>query len=289
MAGRISVVIVNYRNPTLTAETVASLRHCPQFGSLAVRIVDNGSADGSLDQLKEKCADCEILDAGSNVGFAGGCNVGIRRALEEGDERILLLNNDTEVASDFLTALLKQADDRTLTTPRIVHADNPARVWYGGGFVSRLRGGFYHTTDAVRSSQPHDVTFASGCCLLVPASFFRTCGLMREDFFLYYEDAELCLRAAANGFRIRYVPESVVRHKVSSTTGVDSPLTAYYGTRNRLRLMADWKFSLTAFAYVVGTRLVKAVTARPSASRRAIVRGLFDFFRGQSGREVTLS
>lgn len=289
MAGRISVVIVNYRNPTLTAETVASLRHCPQFGSLAVRIVDNGSGGRSLDQLKEKCADCEILDAGSNMGFAGGCNVGIRRALEEGDERILLLNNDTEVASDFLTALLKQADDRTLTTPRIVHADNPARVWYGGGFVSRLRGGFYHTTDAVRSGQPHDVTFASGCCLLVPASFFRTCGLMREDFFLYYEDAELCLRAAANGFRIRYVPESVVRHKVSSTTGADSPLTAYYGTRNRLRLMADWKFSPMAFAYVIGTRLVKAVTARPAASRRAIVRGLFDFLHGQSGREVSLS
>lgn len=289
MTGRISAVIVNYRKPALTAETVESLRHVPQFGSLTVRIVDNGSGDGSLERLRAKCADCEILDAGSNLGFAGGCNVGIRRALEAGDERILLLNNDTEVAPDFMTGLLAQADDRTLTTPRIVRADDPAKVWYGGGFVSRFRGGFYHETDAGSAGRARDVTFASGCCLLMPASFFRTCGLMREDFFLYYEDAELCLRATANGFRIRYVPESVVRHKVSSTTGADSPLTAYYGTRNRLRLMADWKFPPTAFAYVVGTRLAKAVTARHSAFRRAIVRGLFDCLRGRSGRGGFLS
>ena len=279
----VSVVLVNYRNAALTEAAVSSLRKNSSGVDIQIIVVDNASGDGSVERLRASCADCVVIDAGANRGFSAGNNIGIRRALADGAEAVLLLNNDTEVEPGFLPPLLDAVrDGRTIATSKIMFADAPDRVWYGGGHVDRARGGFYHETEARNADVPRYVTFASGCCLLLPASFFGKCGLLDESFFLYYEDAELCLRAYAAGFRIRYVPSSIIRHKVSASTGgEESSLAAYYGTRNRLEVLRRFGFPKRAFAYVIASRLARIVI---SPHRWARLSGILDGLRGKGGK-----
>lgn len=289
MASLVSAVIVNYRQPSLTEEAAASLAGQGGMCRVSTIVVDNGSADGSLERLKESCAGCTVLDAGGNLGFSGGNNVGIRHALEHGAEYILLLNNDAAAESGAVEALLSAAGPRTIAAPKIVFASDPSRVWYGGGHVSRMRGGFYHDEDAASADSARDVDFASGCCMLLPASFFRECGFMDERFFLYCEDAELCLRAVRAGFRIRYEPRAVVRHKVSASTGGErSPMSVYYGTRNRLMLLSQYGFPPVAFAYVLATRLVKMLSSPFHPAERHALPGIIDWIAGRTGRKEGL-
>ena len=276
------VVIVNYRAADLTAEAVASLGRCRKASSLRFVIVDNGSEESELRSLRESCPGCDIIPAGRNLGFGGGCNMGIRHALEQGADFILLFNNDAEAEADFLSPLVKAAEDGgTVATPKILDANG--RIWYGGGSVDFRRGGFYHETDSVRAEIGREVSFASGCCLLIPRKVFETAGLFSEDYFLYYEDADYCMRLRVAGVRIRYVPESVIRHKVSATVGENSKLTAYYGTRNRLLLLSRFGFPKLAFAYVVATRILRILASfwRPAAW--CVVPGIVDWLRGRSG------
>lgn len=276
----VSVVIVNYRQAALTEAAVSSLRKNSSGAGIQIIVVDNASGDGSVERLRASCADCVVLDAGRNRGFSAGSNIGIRRALSDGAEAVLLLNNDTEVEPGFFSPLVDAVSDgRTLVTPKIVFADAPDHVWYGGGHIDRKRGGFYHETKAKAADEPRDVTFASGCCMLVPSPFFAECGLLDESYFLYYEDAELCMRALSHGYRIRYVPSSVVRHKVGASTGGESsPLAAYYGTRNRLEVMRRYGFPTRAFAFVLASRVVKVVQCTHGFAR---LKGILDFFRGR--------
>ena len=286
---RTFAIIVNYRKPALTEEAVASLGNRSGENAVSIIVVDNGSADGSLERLKESCAGCTVLDAGGNLGFSGGNNIGIRYALEHGAEYILLLNNDAAVERGAMEALLAAAGSRTIVAPKIVFDSDSSRVWYGGGHVSRMRGGFYHETVAASVGSARDVDFASGCCMLVPAGFFRECGLMDERFFLYCEDAELCLRAARAGSSIRYEPQAVVRHKVSASTGGErSPMAVYYGTRNRLMLLSQYRFPIAAFAYVMATRLVKLLSFPFYPAERYVLPGIIDWLAGRTGRKEGL-
>ena len=262
---------------------MASLRKAVDSLRVSIYVVDNDSGDGSYARLRESCSDCTVLESPANLGFSGGNNLGIQRALEQGAKRVLLLNNDTEVEP-----LLDAAKDgRTIVTPKIVYADDPEKAWYAGGYVSRCRGGFYHVTVQEGEERPKAVSFASGCCMLIPADFFRECGLLEESFFLYYEDAELCLRASRNGYRICYVPQSVIRHKVSASTGgEDSPLAVYYGTRNRLELLRRYRFPWYATLFVMVTRLVKCVA---SPHRRRRIAGMVDFLRGRMSNQIVVN
>lgn len=286
----VSVILVNYRQPALTEAAVASLRKSGEFAAMDVVVVDNGSGDGSLERLRASCADCTVLDAGGNLGFSGGNNVGIRHALAAGAEWILLLNNDAEAEPGLLGRLVAAAGGgRFLAAPKIVYASAPSRVWYGGGYVDRVRGGFYHDTDPELASRPREVGFASGCCMLLPAEFFRTEGLMDESYFLYYEDAELCMRAARAGWRIRYVPDAVVRHKVGVTTGgACSRTSVYYGTRNRLAVLTGFGFPFYAKAFVLLTRLMKLALVPIRPALMVSVAGVLDWMSGRMGRKEGL-
>ena len=284
----VSAVLVNYRQSALTEQAVRSLRCAAAPDLLQVIVVDNCSGDDSVERLRQCGENIVVLEAGSNRGFSAGCNVGIRHALSCGSEAVLLINNDTEVESGFLAPLMESVRrERTIAAPKITFADDPSRIWYGGGRVDRARGGFYHETDAGMADAPRDVTFASGCCMLLPSSFFSECGLLDESYFLYYEDAELCMRALSHGYRIRYVPSSVVRHKVGASTGGESsPLAAYYGTRNRLEVMRRYGFPTSAFVFVLASRVVKAVQCPHGLAR---MKGILDFFRGRMSNLMVIN
>lgn len=223
----------------------------PCLGSLATQdredvfviVVDNGSEDGSVEHLRTAHPDVELLALAENRRFAAGNNAGVARAIERGADVVLVLNNDTTVEPDLVRRLDPAFDDPEvgIAGPRVVHADRPDVIWYGGG-VFRQRWGFAShralrrpASSGVDPRGPTD--WVTGCALAVRAPLWESLGGLDEAFYIYAEDVDFCLRARAAGARIAYEPSAVVHHAVSASTGGRwSPFKAYHRTRSRREL-----------------------------------------------------
>lgn len=236
-------VVLNWNNP---GDTLDCLRSLERSGVLdAVVVVDNGSTDNSVAEIKAQYPDITILATGANLGYAGGNNVGIRYALDIGVELIGILNNDVVVEPSFVESLLgvfQQQPEVGIVTPLVAEKVNDGQVWALGsavnwrtGTVTRQNAG--ESISAWLKRPPFQVEVASGAAMLVRREVFARVGLFDESFFLYYEETDWCLRAGRAGFRIMAVPFSIVWHKVSATLGPSSPVIDYYMLRNHLRLI----------------------------------------------------
>ena len=288
--GRTAFILVNYNGREVTRECVASLKRMKNRDWFAV-IVDNDSPDGSFAELeKEYASDGQVavVSAGANLGFAGGTNLGIRTALEAGAGWILLLNNDTEVAEDFLDRMLEKADRESIFAPRINYFSDRDKAWYAAGQID-------FNTGTVKNGDPEnsgEVSFASGCCMLFSPEVFEKIGEFDEGYFMYYEDMDYCLRAPAAGVRIVYLPEAVVYHKVGSTSGGEqSKLSIYYNNRNRFFLIRKYRelFTVRCVVYTACTRVLRfcaGIVRR--GNDRVIAEAYRDFRKGIFGKKENI-
>ena len=236
------VVIVNWNRLEDTSDCLSSILGM-EYPNYRVLVVDNGSTDGSPSALRERFPKVTVLEAPANLGFAAGNNLGIRYALARGAQYILLLNNDTVVDRDMLAELVagEESDPSVgIVGPKIYYFDDPQRIWFAGAdrhplILSAVRTG-RGRLDGPRFAQPRRVGFICGAAMLVKRCVWEEVGLLDEGFFMYYEDADFCLRAIKNGFELLYVPTALVWHKVASSSGgVRSPAWAYYMTKSSLR------------------------------------------------------
>src|SRR3989344_7510099 len=270
---KVAVIIVNWNGWRDTEECLESLQRVT-YQNFSVYVVDNGSTDDSVSQLEtyklspqknseQAAIRYKLIRSSENLGFAGGNNIGIKKSLEDGAEHILLLNNDTVVSSDFLSKLIEaaQSDSKIgIIGPKIYFPDDSQksinyqlsaksyRIWFGGGKLNWLQTRGYHLDYEVLDD-PHtlhvtrytlrDVDYVTGCCLLIKKSAIERIGLLSEDYFLYYEDVDWCLRAKKAGFRIAYVPSAHIWHKVSRSAKSGSASYVYYHVRNGL--MLSWR------------------------------------------------
>jgi hypothetical protein len=237
-----AAILVNWNGAEDTLETLASLDRAAGREGLRVVVVDNGSTDGSAERLRRehRGADFELIETGANLGFAGGNDVGIRRVLEDpAIERVLLLNTDVAVDPGFLPPLLCAVDEPGVAAvgPKIFYFDPPDRLWAAGG---RLRIRETVTVELGRGqldgpewSQAADVTYLTTCCLLVTRAALEAVGLFDAAYFINVDDADWCRRALDAGFRLRYVPESRLWHKVAaSTAGSYTPTKTFHTGRS---------------------------------------------------------
>ena len=221
---KVSIIILNWNSYEVTRDCLASLEKV-DFPNREVVLVDNGSHDGSADRLAREFPAVRIIRNEQNLGFTGGNNVGIRDALERSPDYLLLLNNDTVVAPNFLSELVKVAetDKRIgLLNPKIYYFEPPDRIWYAGGIrkpwrVFPLHLGLRKRDDG-SYNQTREVSFITGCALMIKAVVVRQIGLLDEVFFLTFEDADWSMRASRAGFKQFYVPASVIWHKDSYVT-----------------------------------------------------------------------
>ncbi|HJQ85830.1 MAG TPA: glycosyltransferase family 2 protein [Candidatus Binatia bacterium] len=265
---RITIVVLNWNLREETLACLASLRRAELRGA-AVMVVDNGSRDGSVEAIRAAYPDVQVVALPENRGYAGGNNAGIRAALEAGAEGVLLLNNDTEVAPDFLGSLLDAVDSLpsvAAVSSAILRRDRPemldvaySEVRFDRRHVVRIVG--------VNAMMGHgfdrrcEVDVAIGCSLLLSADALRNVGLFDEEFFAYHEEVDWCLRARKWGYHILFEPFSRVYHQGSrSTTRLRpapppaprrpgdvelpnaeappwNPVRAYLGARNIVRLL----------------------------------------------------
>lgn len=235
------IIILNWNGFNDTKELLDSLRNINQK-NVKILVVDNNSSGNDVKQLETNYKDfIQILKCDSNLGFAGGNNVGIKSSLDQNADFILLLNNDTVVEKGFLEPLINKfnAEDQAgIVAPQINYFSQPKRIWSAGGKISKVRGSGFAISNKLDNEIPQTdryVDFVSGCCMLIKAQVFKRVGLFDEKFFLYVEDTDLCFRVKKAGYRIFVTPQSKIFHKVNSSTKNDfSVLPLYYTTRNRL-------------------------------------------------------
>ena len=237
----IIIVILNWNGKEDTLECLASAKQL-DYSNYEIVLVDNGSADGSADAISKQYPDVTLLQTGENLGYAGGNNVGILWALEHGADYILLLNNDTIVSTDLLSAFINSANQLpsgSILGAKIYFYDNPDTLWFAGGRWRNESNSFEHIghgqPDSIEFNHKIEVDYITGCALFADAATFKDVGLLYEDFFLTYEETDWCYRAKATGHKCIVIPEAKLWHKVSSSFGgADSPIVNYFMTRNKL-------------------------------------------------------
>ncbi len=246
MKPKVFIVIVDFNNPGDTRQCLASLEKVdyPNFETI---VVDNGSREKFfVSGLKLKL---EIIHLPENLGFAAGNNLGIKRALKNGADYVLLLNNDTLVSPDFLTKLIEAGESSQkigVLGPKIYFYHQPDKLWFAGGRVNWLYNkgemGGYAEIDQGQYDQPpiQQSDYITGCCLLVRKDVIDRIGLMPEEYFLYYEDTDWSLAARRAGYQCVFVPSAKIWHKGSKSAGQESDPYIYYHIRNGLILASKY-------------------------------------------------
>lgn len=208
---KIFIVVLNYNGYGVVKKCLSSVFKT-EYPNFEVVFVDNDSKDGSLEEAKLNFSKAHFIKNGSNFGFGAGNNVGIRFALERMADYVLLLNNDTIVDPKFLTKLISVAEKEKAGIASPVIFDYQGKnIWFSGGKINWWKMKTVHRNKP-STKEFFESDFISGCSMLVSKDVFAEIGLFDEDFFLYWEDADLSFRAKKAGFKNLIVSSSWIYH-----------------------------------------------------------------------------
>ena len=297
-AAVVAVVLV-HEDVTHVAACVRSILASSSV-SPQVLVVDNGSSARARAELaavlapfrggvesRPRVGDASVAvhETHANLGYAGGNNVGLAMALAAGARYVLVLNDDTTIAADAVARLVAalESDPRAAAaSPSMVHAEAPARVWWAGGALDRLRAiGTHETSPARLHGAPRAVGCLCGCAILFRAAALRALGTFDASYFMYGEDVEWSLRAAQAGWRLLHVPEAHLAHAVPYPEPPAAAWKIRFRDRNRRRLVrthfgrgARWRFGLWFYPtrmLRLAAYLLRADWARAAAVGRGMV------------------
>lgn len=236
---RIGAVTVTHNSAEVLDDFLASVQG--QRGvDLTLYLVDSGSSDGTITRIRGAASpSVVVMENSGNVGFAEGSNQGIERALADGADWILLVNNDTVFGPDLVGTLCATAERASLdvVSPLILATEPEGSVWYGGGTLSRTALVARHRFEGRPASEvPPRLTrtgFGSACCLLIRPEVLRRAGMFDPVYFVYFDDVDLADRILAAGYEYWLEPAAVLTHKASALTGGKrSPFTVRWTARN---------------------------------------------------------
>lgn len=216
----VAIILLNWQGWRDTLLCLQSLREL-DYPEYRVVVVDNGSVDESVREIQRAAPDVELIQTGRNLGFAGGCNVGIQKAMAERAEYVWLLNNDTVVDTRALTELVATAEtSRAIGAVGSVIYDmfhtEQVQAW-GGGSVNLWTGQSRHR------HHPGQLDYITGASILLRTAAVAKTGLLDDGFFLYWEETDLCFRLRDAGWTLAVAQNSRIFHKESaSLMGKDS-------------------------------------------------------------------
>lgn len=299
----VAIIVLNWNKPKLTIETVNSLLKISHKNfSYQIIIVDNGSDDDSISQfnkLYSSSANIKVISTGINEGYVSGNNFGINYALKNKFDYFLIINNDVFVKKDFLQLLvnfLEKNSQYGLVGPKIYFAPGyefhqnryqknelGKVIWSAGGQIdwNNVIGSNVGVdeVDYGQFNQNNDqLDFISGCCFLIRRSVVEKIGVF-ENYFMYLEDVDFCLKAKQNGFKIMYYPQSVIWHLNAGSSGSGSSLHDYFLTRNRLKF--GFKYTKFRTKLALFRESLRILFKSPSSWQK---RGVIDFYLGVSGK-----
>lgn len=249
LARRVSVIIPHAGGEGILAACLRSLHGSHHL--CRVLLVDNASPDASLSMVRRDFPFVEILAQARNLGFAGGCNVGLQAALDDPHcAYAVLLNNDTEQDDGWLEALVAQMDAHPglgAAQPRLLSIPFPGKLDYSGAAgglmdvyafpfaLGRILG--MVEEDGGNWREARLLAWASGTACILRTEALRQVGLLEESFFMHMEEIDLDWRLRLAGWSIASVPDSQVRHHSGYSLGAESPLKVYLNHRNSLRML----------------------------------------------------
>lgn len=256
---KLSIVVLTIDSTAMVKQELDDISKLNTKGlDVSCVVVDNGATDETEKAIKNykfKNIKYKYIRTGKNLGFSGGNNVGIKHSLKNKSDYVLVLNDDMELSKDLLLELVTFMNKNPkvgIVSPKIYfakgyefHRDRYKQsekgkvIWYAGGNIdwdniySSHRG--VDEVDRGQYDKPVKTDVACGACMLVRKEVFEKVGLLDEDLFLYWEDADFSRRVIKNGFDLYYLPTTAVWHKVSASAGGSgSKSNDYFLVRNRL-------------------------------------------------------
>lgn len=285
---KVAVILLHYKNLDDTLECLNSLK-AQDYANYEIVLIDNGSSDLELEgKILEDPRVC-FLKSPTNLGFAAGNNLGIRLALERGADAVLLLNNDTVVSPDLVSAFARAAKSNPSAGAfgaKIYYYDDPTVIWHAGGDVNfQTMRCFHHGCADCDLEKKWDevrpIAYACGCALFVTKEAIASVGMMAPEFFLLWEEIDWCWRIRKAGYECLFIPEARVWHKISRSFegGNRGPLWQYYYFRNRLLFLKRnhskgdrYRFYFSQLAKEIGQILWTVVN--PNSSKETTQRNL---------------
>ena len=290
---KVAIVVLNWNGWKNTVECLESLSQI-DYSSYQVILVDNGSKDNSVQQIQTYAAgnvmvnskffqysktnkpltliadakdvvpnfrgEIFLVQNSANFGFSMGTNIGLRLAQKHLADYVMLLNNDIVVDKKFLNELVDQAEMDSqigVAGPTIYYYDRPKTVDFAGEnlIVWRVKGKEF----TVPSKLPREVDKIEGSCMLIRREVLDKIGLLYTKYWAYWEETDFCFRAKKVGFKVLYVPKSMIWHKVAQSIGGEGNLQReYYLNRNRLlfaRRNLSWSNQVKFLLYFFGFEL----------------------------------
>lgn len=293
----VTIIVIHWLNMEDTLECLSSLKKL-NYPRVKIILVNNGSPDFDITQIQQKFLDVVLIQSKENLGFTGGNNLGIIQALQQNSDLILLINNDAVAEPELINELLPALKDPQvgIVGPVITYFDNPDKVWFGAGIHSKFLGYSFRKRPLDWDYKHHKVDFVNGCALMVKREVFERIGLLWEDLYLYFEEADLCLRAAKANYKCVLVSKPLVRHKVSSSGGVKgtnflNSSKAYYFGRNPFLLLRHnnnglWTFSafLSQFFVILPFYVLLSIKASNLKPMWHYLIGMRDGILGRTGK-----
>lgn len=279
------MVIPNWNGERLLETCLFSLRG-QTFRDFETIVVDNGSIDGSIDLIEQDFPEARIVAFPENLGFAAAANAGIKAS---GAELVALLNNDTEQDPGWLKALVRASDahpESGLFASKLVDFHD-RRFLDGAGDALRLSGLPYRLGHGERDlgqfDSPGHVFGACAAAAMYRRTMLEEIGVFDEDFVSYCEDGDLSFRAQLAGHRCFYVPDAVVYHMGSASTGGKRSATATrLGSRNSLSLLVK-NLPLSVVPHVLPFfllgQIARLLTAAATGTLRAHLEGLSEAWK----------
>jgi len=297
---KISIVTVDFNSEKETHDCLTSLRQIkiPENTKIERIVIDNASKNPFVPTEQEKKDGIILIRTDKNLGFTGGYNTGMKHALKNESDFIFLLNNDTIVDKNILAAFLSLAETNKnigLIGPKIYfakghefHKDRYTEkekgkvLWYaGGGFDWKNVLSFHRGVDKVDSGQydaSEETEFVSGCCMFFRRDVLEKVGMFDNRYFLYFEDADICLRTKKAGYTIFYHPKAFLWHINAASSGVGSALHDYFITRNRMLFGMQFAHMRSKFS------LIRESIRILQNGREWQKKGIRDFYLRKFGR-----
>ncbi len=290
----VDIIILNWNGFKDTAECINSIKNI-SYNNYKIIVVDNAS-DCDAEKIEKEFGNSVFLIRNEcNLGFSGGNNIGIKYALKDNPEYILLINNDTVVEKDFLDELICSANSALqagIVGSVIGYFNDRERIWSANGIISKIRSsGFTRKFNKNINSITLDesCTFLSGCCFLIKKNVIEEIGLLDENYFLYLEDVDFCWRVCKAGYKIVLSAKSRIYHKVNVSTKKNNQLLPlYYTTRNRLyfseKNLGYWHYIF--YFFLIISLSIKTLLSNKKIERAGLIRKAFSDFRSKKMGQI---
>ena len=305
---KVFVILLNYNGAKDTIDCLKSLANI-SYNNYNIIIVDNASTDDSVIQIENYLssngldytmvfssneitendglhAKLTILKTGHNGGYGYGNNVGIKYALKNFADYILIINNDTVVEKNFLEPMVRLCEEDKnigIVSGKIYFYDKPDVIWFNGGkyypYTAKLVHINFNEKD-IGQKPPEVITFISGCLWLIPKNIFNNVGLINEEYFMYVEDLEFCCRVLRENYTLKVCEESIIYHKVGgSSGGYLSEFSTYWSSKNHFKFIKSEQKKLSklcAYIYLLIFKSLKIGIKGNYKLLRCHLSGLYD-------------